>query len=201
MSLIRHDRWVEVRFWQLMWTPIRGHYGPELTNQRGGKHPLYLALDSSSMCGSDSQTPRGESWSDRAFNIFDAFKSRSMPDNTTIMILDALLRLKRTFLIQFLFSWCFKYLPASQFLTLALSRIAPPPFSLRVFCISACIIISFLKPLMLKNLHPSAIPPKMFRNPVYSSPPQPLSFMHAAIIVWIQPRGSWPDQYQPFRDE
>ena len=61
---------------------------PVLTNQRA-VNILYLALDSS-MCGSDSQTPGGESWSDRAFNIFDAFKSRSMPDNTTIMILDAL---------------------------------------------------------------------------------------------------------------
>ena len=28
--------------------------------------------------------PGGQKWSDRAFNIFDAFKSRSMPDNTTI---------------------------------------------------------------------------------------------------------------------
>ena len=66
----------------------------------GGKHPL---------SGSRQQhvwlrhpDTQGESWSDRAFNIFDAFKSRSMPDNTTIMILDALLS-QKNFLIQFLF--------------------------------------------------------------------------------------------------
>ena len=89
----------------------------------GGKHPL---------SGSRQQhvwlrhpDTQGESWSDGAFNIFDAFKSRSMPDNTTIMILDALLS-QKNFLIQFLFGRCIKYQAHNILLLPYLGSLHPP---------------------------------------------------------------------------
>ena len=106
------------------------------------------------MCGSDTRPGGWGQWSDPdgAFNIFDAFKSRSLPDNTTIIIPDA--ALSKTLLIHFLLSWCIKY--RLTIVYSALSRITPPNINLRIFFISACIIISFLKQFMQKNLHPSA---------------------------------------------
>ena len=129
------------------------HPEASIDQSEESKHPLYPALDSS-MCGSDTRPGGWGQWSDPdgAFNIFDAFKSRSLPDNTTIIIPDA--ALSKTLLIHFLFSRCIKH--CLTIVYSALSRITPPNINLRIFFISACIIISFLKQFMQKNLHPSA---------------------------------------------
>ena len=122
--------------------PIRGKQTPPLTGSR--QQHVWLR----------HQAGGWGQWSDPdgAFNIFDAFKSRSLPDNTTIIIPDA--ALSKTLLIHFLFSRCIKY--RLTIVYSALSRITPPNINLRIFFISACIIISFLKQFMQKNLHPSA---------------------------------------------